>query len=134
MSDNVIEFNAVLADGSQINVSATSHPDLYWAMRGAGHNFGIVTNLRYRVYDVPPQGDQWYYALMYFTQDKLEAILNALNTLTASDPPPEMGMILTDFLWNPDVSTIEVRYVPCLSLMRLQLILSFYTARHLREL
>ena len=51
--DNILEMDVVLADGSSITVSDSSHADLYWGMRGAGHNFGIVTKFKYRIYDNP---------------------------------------------------------------------------------
>ena len=51
--DNIIETNVVLADGSLITVSNSSHADLYWGMRGAGHKFGMVTKFKYRIYDNP---------------------------------------------------------------------------------
>ncbi|KAL8995574.1 MAG: hypothetical protein Q9169_004716 [Polycauliona sp. 2 TL-2023] len=43
--DNVIDMNVILADGSKDFVAATSSLGLYWAMRGAGHNFGTITNI-----------------------------------------------------------------------------------------
>jgi FAD/FMN-containing dehydrogenase len=44
VSDNFVTFHMVLANGRAITVSESSYPDLFWAMRGAGHNFGIVTS------------------------------------------------------------------------------------------
>ncbi|KAL5050273.1 hypothetical protein BDW71DRAFT_203672 [Aspergillus fruticulosus] len=41
ISNNILQLNVVLGNGTAITVNSTSHPDLYWAMRGAGHNFGI---------------------------------------------------------------------------------------------
>lgn len=51
--DNIISMNVVIADGSFITISASSHADLYWGMRGAGHNFGIVTSFDYKIHDQP---------------------------------------------------------------------------------
>ena len=50
VTDNIIHMNVVLADGSEISVNETTNADLFWAMRGAGHNFGIVTSLKLRIY------------------------------------------------------------------------------------
>lgn len=49
--DALQSVRMVTGTGSLINVSATSHPDLYWGMRGAGFNFGIVTSATYQVYN-----------------------------------------------------------------------------------
>jgi FAD/FMN-containing dehydrogenase len=48
--DNVISADLVNADGAHVSVSATSNEDLFWAIRGGGGNFGIVTALEFRLY------------------------------------------------------------------------------------
>ncbi|MGH3983392.1 MAG: FAD-binding oxidoreductase [Pseudonocardiaceae bacterium] len=52
--DNVVEAQVVCADGQVREVSADSHPDLYWAIRGGGGNFGIVTSFTFRLHPVGP--------------------------------------------------------------------------------
>lgn len=51
-SDNLAEVEIVLADGSIVTVNETNHPDLWWAIRGAGPAFGIVTRYTAKAYPV----------------------------------------------------------------------------------
>ena len=51
--DNLLAADLVTADGHLLRVDATSHPDLFWAIRGGGGNFGVATRFQYRLKDVP---------------------------------------------------------------------------------
>lgn len=50
--DNLLEADMVLADGSFVTVNADQHPDLFWAIRGGGGNFGIVTSFKFQAHPV----------------------------------------------------------------------------------
>jgi FAD/FMN-containing dehydrogenase len=52
--DQFVSLELVLASGEVIEVAADSHPDLFWALRGGGGNFGIVTRFTFQAYDFGP--------------------------------------------------------------------------------
>jgi FAD/FMN-containing dehydrogenase len=51
--DNLIAAEIVTADGQILTVDADNHPDLFWAIRGGGGNFGVVTKFHYRLNELP---------------------------------------------------------------------------------
>ena len=50
--DNLLAADMVVADGSEIRVAQDNHPDLFWAIRGGGGNFGVATRFQFRLHEV----------------------------------------------------------------------------------
>lgn len=84
MSDNLLSVNMITAKGEKIAVNATENPDLFWGIKGAGNNFGLITEATYRVY---PKTTLFHFTIEAdYTPDSLEQIFEAMNE---PDMPPE---------------------------------------------
>ncbi|KAL2864044.1 FAD-binding oxidoreductase [Aspergillus lucknowensis] len=88
--DNLLSAKVVLADGSVVTASEEENADLFWALRGAGYNFGVVVEFTFQAYDQP---DPVYAGIVAFTPDKVEAIVSELNTLLVERPDPRSGAV-----------------------------------------
>lgn len=107
ISDNIVNLNVVLANGTAVRVNETSYTDLFWAMKGAGHNFGIVTSFQLRIY--PRQIDTWHYHNYVWRGEKLEELFAEANRLHANgNTPVDMALNLASFTLDTTISETEV--------------------------
>ncbi|CZT18387.1 related to oxidoreductase [Ramularia collo-cygni] len=113
MADNLISANLVLANGSCVTVSKSSHPELFWALRGAGHNFGIVVDFEYRIYDITEENAAWSYEKLYYSLDRLEDVLDVVNGMIGTiDEPAPVELIVFGLVGrNPSVARGELTLV-----------------------
>lgn len=72
--DNLVSAEVVLADGQVVRASALQHPDLFWALRGGGGNFGVVTEFEF---DAHPVGPYVMFGPTFFALDDAERVLSA---------------------------------------------------------
>lgn len=80
--DNLLSAQVVTVDGRQVEASQTSNPDLFWAIRGGGGNFGVVTALEYQLHSV---GQVLSGALVY-PAGRLPELLHAFVRFLAGAP------------------------------------------------
>jgi FAD/FMN-containing dehydrogenase len=94
--DNVLSLDVVMADGETLTCSADQNSDLFWAMRGAGANFGIVTSFRYRVHPI----DQVLAGMVLYPRDAAAEVTAFYRDFLAGTPD-ELDTTLS-FLNSPD--------------------------------
>ena len=75
----------LLANGTIVTASESENKDIFWAVRGAGHNFGIAVEATYQVY--PQENDGKHYVVDFeFEFDKLESVFAAVNSVSSPMP------------------------------------------------
>ncbi|PPJ49625.1 hypothetical protein CBER1_02190 [Cercospora berteroae] len=114
LHDNLISCRLVLADGTVVTASEDSNPGLFWAVRGAGHNFGICLEATFRVYEQAHNGIHYSWDLEY-RLDQCDDVFKTINEVHASMPAdlaifvvwrresPKTGLkhlILVNLVWS----------------------------------
>lgn len=89
--DNIISLRVVTADGLVRQVTASSDPDLFWALRGAGPNLGIVTSAVVKSYPATTEDMQAWTGSLIFSPDKLEKVVQAIQDLNIK---PNMNIFM----------------------------------------
>jgi len=82
-SDNLLSVDMVTADGALIRASETEHADLFWAVRGGGGNFGIVTSFEFQA---RPVGPEVIAGLVFHPMEKAAAIIELFREVTVRAP------------------------------------------------
>lgn len=101
IGDQFVSLRVVTADGVARTVSATSNSDLFWAMKGAGANFGVVTSLTIKTY--PRVHTQWAVETIMFTGDKVAEVYQAVNDHLLKNGTQPVGLIQWSYWFNiPD--------------------------------
>lgn len=92
--DNIIAHEIVLADGSIIQASKTSNPDLFWALKGAGASYGIMTSIQFQTYSAPVQVTKYSYEWDFDVTAFADA-LSHYQIFCNSDLPAGLGVGVT---------------------------------------
>ncbi|MGF1733980.1 FAD-binding oxidoreductase [Photobacterium satsumensis] len=81
--DNLVSTQIITADGQQLTASATENSDLFWAIRGGGGNFGIVTEFEFQLHSVGPEV---LAGLIVFPFDQAKQVLEQYREFTQTAP------------------------------------------------
>src|SRR5215210_3946848 len=99
--DDLLAADVVSADGELLRVDAETHPDLFWAIRGGGGNFGVATRFRFRLHEVDtivggmlllpatPDVIEWFVAEAEAAPEDLSVIANVMTAPPMPFVPPE---------------------------------------------
>lgn len=92
--DNVDNFEAVLANGSIVNANRNSNPDLWWALRGGGNQFAIITQLTLQAHPAGSNGSVWGGIRSYHGSQRTQ-LFNAITNFIRDYPDAKAAVIPT---------------------------------------
>jgi FAD/FMN-containing dehydrogenase len=88
--DNLVGADVVTADGRYLHVSEQEHPELLWALRGGGGNFGVVTSFEFRMHEVGPTV---FAGLVFYRGEEAANVLRGFRT-AAAGAADELSMVV----------------------------------------
>jgi FAD/FMN-containing dehydrogenase len=88
--DNLVEAEVVTASGDIVRASADDHPDLFWALRGGGGNFGVVSTFRFSLHPIGPTVTA---GAVFWPADDTADVLRCYRDFVA-DAPDELGTVV----------------------------------------
>jgi FAD/FMN-containing dehydrogenase len=95
--DNTLNYDLVLASGEMAKANASENPDLFWALKGGGGNFGVVTSITYRIYPIK----EVLSGLLLFPLNNAREVLRFYRDFTSGAIPDELT-IYAATLCTPD--------------------------------
>jgi FAD/FMN-containing dehydrogenase len=88
--DNLLDAEVVTADGNIFHASADDHPDLFWALRGGGGNFGVVSSFRFALH---PTGPTVMAGPVFWAADDTRELLHFYREF-AAEAPDDLGTVI----------------------------------------
>jgi FAD/FMN-containing dehydrogenase len=112
--DNLTGAELITADGDVVLVDETEHPDLLWALRGGGGNFGVATTFEFRLHEVGPtilSGAVIFpmtdaAAVLAFYRDWTETVTDAMTTVVALRAAPPAPFIPAEIHGEPILAVV----------------------------
>jgi FAD/FMN-containing dehydrogenase len=95
-----VSADVVTADGAVITASATEHADLFWALRGGGGNFGVVTSFEYHLHPV----GQWLAGTVVYPRSQARDILRYHRDF--SETCSDLTAVFAGLMTSPDDAPI----------------------------
>ncbi|MFE1412746.1 FAD-binding oxidoreductase [Streptomyces sp. NPDC058746] len=110
--DNLLAAEVVTADGDLVRASADEHPDLFWALRGGGGNFGAVTTFEFALHPLGPTvtaGPVFWAAddtaeVLRFYRDFVSEAPDELGTVVRLGTVPPLPVVPEELHWRPAVA------------------------------
>jgi FAD/FMN-containing dehydrogenase len=110
--DNVVGAEVVTADGDTVRASPDDHPELFWALRGGGGNFGVVTSFRFRLHPVGPTvlaGPVFWAAedtgdVLRFYRDFVTDAPDELGTIVRLGTIPQVAAVRDELHFRPAIA------------------------------
>jgi FAD/FMN-containing dehydrogenase len=112
--DNLLAAEVVTAEGKIVRASADEHPDLFWALRGGGGNFGVVTSFRFALHPVGPTvvaGPVFWAAedttkVLRFYRDFVARAPDELGTVIRLGTVPPLPVVSRDLHFRPAIAIV----------------------------
>ncbi|KAJ4264401.1 hypothetical protein NW762_005600 [Fusarium torreyae] len=105
--DQVLKYEVVLANGTQVVASNTSHPDLFWGLKGQSNNLGIVTKFTYRALEIPKIST----TIQSFNESGIDDFLTAVgNLIKYQEGEVAAGQVIT-IQYNATTKHVEAQLI-----------------------
>lgn len=102
--DNVVNYDVVLGNGTQVTANKTSHSDLFWALKGGANNFGIVTRFELKTFAIPEVST----TIQVFNETHLPQYLSAIcETAKLDDEDPIAAGMIASIAYNTTTKVIQ---------------------------